>query len=57
MKALKGYCDVPKPGGPLTNRQPAENSWILGDTILHRYFPFTEIHNFNKNRTESHLYR
>ena len=49
-------CDALKPGGPLTNRQLAENSWISGDPIPHCYVPFTEIHNFNKNRTESPLY-
>ena len=41
-------CDAPKPGGPLTNRQPMENSWISGDPIPHCYVPFTRIHNFNK---------
>ena len=24
------YCDAPKPGGPLTTRQPAENKWMSG---------------------------
>ena len=23
-------CDAPKPGGPLTTRQPAENKWMSG---------------------------
>ena len=23
-------CDAPKPGGPLTTRQPAEYKWMLG---------------------------
>ena len=41
-------CDTPVLGGPLTNRQPAENSWILGDPILHCYVPFTGIHNLTK---------
>ena len=50
------HCDAPKPEGLLTNRQPVENSWISGDPILHCYVPFTEIHNFNKNWTESPLY-
>ena len=24
------YCDAPKPGGPLTTRQPAEYKWRSG---------------------------
>ena len=24
------FCDAPKPGGPLTTRQPAEYKWMLG---------------------------
>ena len=24
-------CDAPNPGGPLTTRQPAEYSWMLGN--------------------------
>ena len=48
--------EAPKPGGPLTNRQPTENSWISGNPIPHCYVPFTRTHNFNKNRTKSSLY-
>ena len=29
IKSL-GYCDAPKPGGPLTTRQPAEYKWMSG---------------------------
>ena len=25
-----GQCDAPKPGGPLTTRQPAEYKWRSG---------------------------
>ena len=25
------YCDAPKPGGPLTTRQPAKYSWMSGN--------------------------
>ena len=24
------FCDTPKPGGPLTTRQPVEYSWLSG---------------------------
>ena len=28
----EGYaCDAPKPGGPLTTRQPAEYKWLSGN--------------------------
>ena len=29
-KKQKTYCDAPKPGGPLTTRQPAEYKWRSG---------------------------
>ena len=32
------FCDVPKPGGPLITRQPAEYSWMSGNPT-----PVTEI--------------
>ena len=38
-------CDTPKPGCPLTTRQPAEYSWISGN--------LPDIH---ENRAESPLY-
>ena len=44
----KSLCDVLKLGGPLTNRQPTENSWISSDSIPHCYVPFTRIHNLTK---------
>ena len=28
--AEQSYCDAPKPGGPLTTRQPAEYKWMSG---------------------------
>ena len=28
-------CDGPNPGGPLTTRQPAEDSWMSGNLIPH----------------------
>ena len=28
---IKAYCDAPKPGCPLTTRQPAEYSWMSGN--------------------------
>ena len=42
------YCDAPKPGGPLTNRQPAENLWMSGNPIPHCCAPFTGTHNLTK---------
>ena len=27
---LQSHCDAPKPGGPLTTRQPAEHKWTSG---------------------------
>ena len=41
-------CDAPKPGGPLTNRQPTENLWISGNPIPHYCVPFTRIHSLTK---------
>ena len=30
IESLISYCDAPKPGGPLTARQPAEYKWRSG---------------------------
>ena len=30
VKSRCRYCDAPKPGGPLTNRQPTEYKWMSG---------------------------
>ena len=35
---LNFNCDAPKPGGPLTTRQPMEYSWMSGNPT-----PFTKI--------------
>ena len=42
------YCDAPKSGGLLTNRQPSKNLWMLGNPIPHYCVPFTRIHNLTK---------
>ena len=41
-------CDSPKPGGPLTNYQPAKNLWMSGNPIPHCCVPFTGTHNLTK---------
>ena len=30
-RVIASRCDVPKPGSPLTTRQPAEYSWMSGN--------------------------
>ena len=32
---IECICVAPKLGGPLTNRQPEENSWVSGAPIPH----------------------
>ena len=41
----KSACDAPKPGGPLTTRQPTEYSWMSGNLL-----------DTHENRAESPLY-
>ena len=49
-------CDAPNPGGPLTTRQLAEDSWMLGNLTPHHLVPFSQDSRFNENRAESPLY-
>ena len=38
------FCDSLKPGGPLTNRQLAKDSWMLGNPTPHYRVPFFGTH-------------
>ena len=54
---LDDICDTPNPGGPLTTRQPTEDSWMLGNPTPHHLVPFSQDSGFNENRAESPVYR
>ena len=41
-------CDAPKPGGPLTTRQPEEFLWISSNPVPYYCVPFIGIHIFTK---------
>ena len=43
-------CDTPKPGGPLTTRQPTEDSWMSGNLTPHHRVPFFKTHDLMKIR-------
>ena len=45
--------DAPKPGGPMTTRQPAEDSWMSGNPTPHHRAPFFGSHDLTKNQTVS----
>ena len=45
---IETHCDTPKPGGPLTTRQPAKDLWMSGNPTLHHRVPFFGTHDLTK---------
>ena len=41
-------CDAPKPEGPLTTRQPAEDLWMSDKPTPHHRVPFSGTHDLTK---------
>ena len=45
---LRLNCEAQKPGGLLTTRQPAEDSWMSGNLTPHHRVPFSGTHDLTK---------
>ena len=50
---MENFCDTPNPGGSLTTCQPAEDSWMSGNSTPHHLVPFSQDSGFNENWAKS----